>query len=194
MDVFLMSPSWSKAQQEARSHPRMIQTQSALLSMFSAPPQTQISLLTPLVYSDRLRIRHPGDAKFALGPHMDGGSIERWEDVDYRKVFDNILTGKWEEFDAWEMGEFDTRSSGRSSFSFTDPGDLERRAVANHDMYPGPGSVSKPPLCSTMTVDSWSGETNIVTSDWCVPLVSRMDFSIGDRSHRRDPPRLSAHP
>jgi len=31
-------------------------------------------------YYDRLRIRKPGDSKFALGPHIDGGSLERWED------------------------------------------------------------------------------------------------------------------
>lgn len=83
----------------------MLKTQAALLSIYTAPPQSEVSLVTPLVYSDRLRIRNPGDAKFALGPHMDGGSIERWEDLNYRMVFDKILTGRWEEFDAWEMGE-----------------------------------------------------------------------------------------
>lgn len=83
----------------------MLETQKALLSIFTAPPQADISLKTPLLYSDRLRIRNPGDARFALGPHMDGGSIERWEDENYRMVFEKILTGKWEEFNAWEMGK-----------------------------------------------------------------------------------------
>jgi hypothetical protein len=36
---------------------------------------------------------------------MDGGSIERWEDPTYRQVYEKILTGNWEKFDAWEMGE-----------------------------------------------------------------------------------------
>lgn len=84
----------------------MLKTQTALLSLFTAPPESQVSLRTPLLYSDRLRIRHPGDAQFVLGPHMDGGSIERWEDDDYRSVFDKILTGRWEEFDAWDMGTY----------------------------------------------------------------------------------------
>lgn len=84
----------------------MLKTQAALLSVFTAPPKSDISLGTPLVYSDRLRIRNPGDAKFALGPHIDGGSIERWEDPTYRQVYKKILEGKWEEFDAWEMGKF----------------------------------------------------------------------------------------
>lgn len=60
--------------------------------------------MTPLAYSDRLRIRHPGDTSFALGPHMDGGSVERWEESHYRSVFGKILEGRWEEFDAWQMG------------------------------------------------------------------------------------------
>lgn len=57
------------------------------------------------MYADRLRVRHPGDSKFALGPHMDGGSVERWEDEAYRSVYAKILEGKWEEYDAYEIGE-----------------------------------------------------------------------------------------
>ncbi|KAJ3528993.1 hypothetical protein NM208_g9956 [Fusarium decemcellulare] len=123
---------WSKAQQQARSHPQMLKTQAALLSIFTAPPKSNISLNTPLLYSDRLRIRNPGDAKFALGPHIDGGSIERWEDPTYRQVYEKILTGKWEEYNAWEM---------------------EKRADAVQDLYPGPGS--------TGLYRSWQGWTSL---------------------------------
>ncbi|VUC36543.1 unnamed protein product [Clonostachys rosea] len=123
---------WSKPQQEARSHPQMIKTQAALLGIFTAPPQCQVSLTTPLVYADRLRIRTPGDATFALGPHMDGGSIERWEDLSYRKVYEKILQGRWEEFDAW---------------------DIENRTNAIQDLYPGPGS--------TGVFRSWQGWTSL---------------------------------
>ncbi|EXA46300.1 hypothetical protein FOVG_07026 [Fusarium oxysporum f. sp. pisi HDV247] len=123
---------WSKAQQQARSHSQMLKTQGALLSIFTAAPDCKVSLTSPLVYSDRLRIRNPGDAKFALGPHMDGGSIERWEDPTYRQVYEKILTGNWEEFDAWEM---------------------DKRADAVHDLYPGPGS--------TGLFRSWQGWTSL---------------------------------
>jgi hypothetical protein len=79
--------------------------QRSLLSLFNKPPQAEVSLITPVTYADRLRIRHPGDAKFALGPHMDGGSVERWEDGDYRDVYKSILKGQWESFDAWDIGQ-----------------------------------------------------------------------------------------
>jgi hypothetical protein len=35
---------------------------------------------------------------------MDGGSVERWEDRDYREVYERILKGDWENFDAWSIG------------------------------------------------------------------------------------------
>ncbi|RKK93667.1 hypothetical protein BFJ71_g9461 [Fusarium oxysporum] len=111
---------------------RTHKSQAALLSIFTAAPDCKVSLTSPLVYSDRLRIRNPGDAKFALGPHMDGGSIERWEDPTYRQVYEKILTGNWEKFDAWEM---------------------DKRADAVHDLYPGPGS--------TGLFRSWQGWTSL---------------------------------
>lgn len=55
-------------------------------------------------YADRLRMRQPGDAGFALGPHVDGGSVERFEEEGYGLggVYDKIWQGKWEDFDPWE--------------------------------------------------------------------------------------------
>jgi hypothetical protein len=90
--------SWTKVQLEARSHPRALAVQRALLSLFQKPSTAEISLDTPVTY--------PGDAKFALGPHMDGGSVERWEDGDYREVYERILKGDWENFDAWNIGTY----------------------------------------------------------------------------------------
>ncbi|OCF34714.1 hypothetical protein I316_03757 [Kwoniella heveanensis BCC8398] len=110
---------WSKTQLAARSHPRSLAVQRSLLTLFTHPPDFPISLTTPLTYADRLRIRHPGDAQFALGPHMDGGSIERWEDPMYRAVYKDILNGNWEAFDAYTIGE---------------------RGVAKQNLYDGPGS------------------------------------------------------
>lgn len=57
----------SKPQVLARSHPNLLKTSQAVLSLFSAEPEDQVSLSTPISYADRLRVRLPGDAKFALG-------------------------------------------------------------------------------------------------------------------------------
>lgn len=42
-----------------------------------------ISTTSPTSYADRFRIRPPGDAAFALGPHVDAGS---WRDGKKRAM------------------------------------------------------------------------------------------------------------
>ena len=99
----------------------------------------------PVSYADRLRMRQPGDAKFALGkfektlrwrvimterlgPHIDGGSCERWEEAGYGKgkVYEKIWQGKWEEYDPWESSS---------------------RLPAESDLYQGQGACSAFRMC-----------------------------------------------
>ena len=78
---------------------------------------------TPISYFDRLRIRQPGDAKFTLGPHIDGGSVERWEDEGFRSVFGNIF-------------------KGGSVWALHDPYDASPRLNAKQDLYHSPNACS----------------------------------------------------
>lgn len=66
--------------------------------------RAKISTSQPLAYADRVRIRQPGDAGFALGPHVDGGGVERWEPAGYGKgqVYDKVWQGNWQEYNPWE--------------------------------------------------------------------------------------------
>ncbi|KAF4981857.1 hypothetical protein FZEAL_2436 [Fusarium zealandicum] len=97
---------WSAPQLKARAHPSFLRVQHRLMSLLwhSSCPDTPISLDQPLSYADRLRVRQPGDASFALGPHIDGGSVERWEREGYGRggVYDRIFEGRWEDFDPWD--------------------------------------------------------------------------------------------
>ncbi|KAG0652040.1 hypothetical protein D0Z07_0900 [Hyphodiscus hymeniophilus] len=96
---------WSPGQIEARAHPNVLETQKFLMSFWhSKDPNALISTEHPVSYADRLRIRQPGDAGFALGAHVDSGSVERWEPDGYGKggVYDSIWQGKWEDLDPWE--------------------------------------------------------------------------------------------
>ncbi|KAL4788717.1 hypothetical protein BJX76DRAFT_344816 [Aspergillus varians] len=113
---------WTPSQAEARSHSNVLETQRFLQRLWhSSDPNTRISTRNPLSYADRLRIRQPGDGKFTLGPHIDGGSLERWEDPEYSNVYAKILQGKWEEYDPW---------------------DAKHRVTANMDLYNGAGACS----------------------------------------------------
>jgi hypothetical protein len=96
---------WSPGQIKARAHPNVLETQKFVMKFWhSKDPNASISTEYPVSYADRLRIRQPGDAGFALGAHVDGGSVERWEPDGYGKggVYDSIWQGKWEDFDPWE--------------------------------------------------------------------------------------------
>jgi hypothetical protein len=115
---------WSPAQVKARSHPNLLDTQKYLMGLWhSATGQADISTSVPLTYADRVRIRQPGDSGFALGPHQDGGGVERWEPEGYGrgKVYDKILQGDWGQYDPWE-------ASGR--------------ILAVSDLYNGAGACS----------------------------------------------------
>ncbi|KAI1162718.1 DUF1479 domain protein [Nemania serpens] len=115
---------WSGPQIRARSHPNLLEVQSKIMNIWrSSDPQSAISLSQTLTYADRLRIRQPGDAKFALGPHIDGGSVERWEKNGYGLggVYDKVFEGSWEEYDPW---------------------DVSGRIPAVMDNYNGPGACS----------------------------------------------------
>lgn len=126
-------------------------TQRALLSLFSHSPDAPVSLHTPLTYADRFRIRNPGDAQFALGPHADGGSVERWEDETYRRVYQKCLEGKWEEYDAWTIGE---------------------RALAKQSMYEGPGAVS------VLLTQPFRVELADTIAVWDFPSLPRLDIHV----------------
>ncbi|KAG7091217.1 hypothetical protein E1B28_010268 [Marasmius oreades] len=92
------------AQTEARTHPAVLDTQRCLLSLWhSSSPSAEVNLDIPISYFDRLRIRQPGDKMFTLGPHVDAGSIERWEDTTYRLTFRKILQGKWRKHDPYDV-------------------------------------------------------------------------------------------
>ncbi|KAI5458656.1 hypothetical protein BGZ63DRAFT_432102 [Mariannaea sp. PMI_226] len=97
---------WSKAQLKARNHANFLRVQHHLMSSIwhMSSPTSHINLQQPMTYVDRLRIRRPGDAAFALGPHMDGGSVERWEKEGYGRgaVYDKVFEGNWTAYDPWD--------------------------------------------------------------------------------------------
>jgi hypothetical protein len=54
------------------------------------------------VYADRIRRRPPGSTSLGLSPHVDGGSIERWIDASFRKVYRHVFSGNWRDYDPYD--------------------------------------------------------------------------------------------
>ncbi|CCH45101.1 hypothetical protein BN7_4679 [Wickerhamomyces ciferrii] len=95
---------WSKSQVNARSDPKMMETMKFINNLWHTnDPNVEVSLNHNLSYADRFRIRNPGDDSFTLGPHADGGCIERWEDEEYRKCYKDVFNGDWENYDSYDV-------------------------------------------------------------------------------------------
>lgn len=98
---------WTKPQVQARSHSNVLATTVWLNNIYHVKGNEDlegVDLSVPLSYADRFRIRHPGGDWSSFPPHIDSGSIERWDDPDFRSCFADILQGNWRLHDPYELG------------------------------------------------------------------------------------------
>ncbi|KDQ59257.1 hypothetical protein JAAARDRAFT_128012 [Jaapia argillacea MUCL 33604] len=106
---------WTRPQVQARAHPNVLATSTWLNQMYHVKGNTTlegVDLSTPLTYADRFRIRHPGVQWDVHPPHVDGGSIERWQDETFRTCFADILAGDFQKHDPYDLeGRVNARSS-----------------------------------------------------------------------------------
>ncbi|KAG7406272.1 Uncharacterized protein YbiU [Fusarium oxysporum f. sp. rapae] len=109
----------SPTQNTLRSHPNHLKLQRKLNELWKYSAEDTSP--DPLVYLDGIRDRAPGQAFLGLGPHIDAGSLCRWADPTYRKVYDEIFSGRPEYHDAY---------------------DLDARKNANQELYKGPAHSS----------------------------------------------------
>ncbi|KAI0882881.1 DUF1479-domain-containing protein [Annulohypoxylon maeteangense] len=91
----------SPTQVAVRTHPNQILLQRTLNALFH--DESNETSPEPLSYTDAARIRPPGQAFLGLGPHIDAGSLCRWTDLQYRKVYDSIFSGNPEKHDAFDL-------------------------------------------------------------------------------------------
>jgi hypothetical protein len=95
---------WSKPQVAVRQSEELARVRAALNRLWRQPagaPAFEAS--RECSYADRLRRRQPGDTTLGLSPHADGGSVERWCDPSYQRVYGEVLFGdptRYDPFDA----------------------------------------------------------------------------------------------
>ncbi|KAG9101483.1 hypothetical protein FS749_006385 [Ceratobasidium sp. UAMH 11750] len=177
---------WSESQLRARSHPNVVAASACLNTLFHASETSAVSLSSTLMYADRFRMREPGVLWTLHSPHIDGGSIERWEDPVFRKCFASILTGDWPEYDPFDLtyrleGNTDMyKRPNQSSVFRTWQGWLAMSSTA-----PGEGTIRFFPDLVLLTayiilrpffrpVDNNS--SNLDPSNWAVDVESSPDF------------------
>ena len=95
---------WSHPPVEARQSESLTRVRVFLNNLWQAesegqrhPDPNQVP-----VYADRIRRHPPGSASLGLSPHVDGGSVERWLDENFRKVYRHVFSGNWREYNAYD--------------------------------------------------------------------------------------------
>ena len=96
---------WSRPQMLARQDERMAKTKAWLNNLWNCTKDNGSLGIDPdreCTYADRIRRREPGDNTFGLSPHTDAGSIERWIDKEYQKVYRHVFSGNWRDYDPFD--------------------------------------------------------------------------------------------
>ena len=95
---------WSRPQVQARQSESLTRVRVFLNKLWQAESEGQRHFdpnQVP-VYADRIRRRPPGSASLGLSPHVDGGSVERWLDENFRKVYRHVFSGNWRDYNAYD--------------------------------------------------------------------------------------------
>ena len=91
---------WSKAQIEIRHSEEMAKVKKWLnnLWIYKYDGKEVFDPNRELIYADRVRRREPGDVSLGLSTHCDAGSFERWTDEAYQKIYNDIYSDSFENY------------------------------------------------------------------------------------------------
>jgi hypothetical protein len=95
---------WSRPQVQARQSESLTRVRVFMNNLWKAESEGQRHFDPNEVpaYADRIRRRPPGSASLGLSPHVDGGSVERWLDGNFRKVYRHVFSGNTDRYDAFD--------------------------------------------------------------------------------------------
>src|SRR5271156_1865367 len=94
---------WSRPQVQARQAESLTRVRVFMNNLWKAESEGRRHFNPNEVpaYADRIRRRPPGSASLGLSPHVDGGSVERWLDENFRKVYRHVFAGEWRKYSAF---------------------------------------------------------------------------------------------
>jgi hypothetical protein len=95
---------WSRPQVQARQSESLTRVRMFLNRLWLAESEGRRHFDPDQVpvYADRIRRRPPGSTSLGLSPHVDGGSVERWLDDNFRNVYRHVFSGNWREYNPFD--------------------------------------------------------------------------------------------
>ena len=95
---------WSRPQVEARQAESLTRVRRFLNGLWLAESEGRVHFDPDEVpvYADRIRRRPPGSNSLGLSPHVDGGSVERWLEPNFRNVYRHVFAGDWRRYNPYD--------------------------------------------------------------------------------------------
>ena len=142
---------WSKTQIEIRQSNQLDAVKKWLNNIwhFSYNGNDVFDPNRDLVYADRVRRREPGDTTLGLSPHCDAGSIERWIDKSYQKVYDKIFSDQFEKYNPFEA-QYRDQTKAISSAAVSNVFRTSQGWVALTRQGPSDGTLQLIPIAKAM--------------------------------------------
>lgn len=106
----MLSLFWSRPQIAARQAPALAETRAFLNNLWRFDG-AGIDPDHECAYADRVRRREPGDRTLTLGPHIDGGAVERWLAPGFQRLYAPVLAGDWQAFNPFDGRRRDTANA-----------------------------------------------------------------------------------
>ena len=186
---------WSRPQVEARQAESLTSVRVFLNQLWQAENEG-VRYIDPSeapAYADRIRRRPPGSASLGLSPHVDGGSVERWLDENFRKVYRHVFAGDWRKYNAFaaafrpQVQEVESPAVCSMFRTFQGWTALTRQG-------PGDGTLQLIPIAESMVyVLLRAIQDDVPEDDLCGALPGRA-LSINDRQHSTLVKALSSIP